>query len=273
MRASGDALVCEDGERYPLSHGIPDLARSNGETSFRHDRLARLAEVEDRHFWFLGRSLLVREFVRATLAPPAIVLDCGCGNGASLATLAADGYRTIGVDLLAEGLVRAQRRMPGAWLARASVDRLPFADGAFDAALLLDVLEHVDDVTALAEVRRVLRPRGAVVASVPAGPWLWSYRDEDAGHRRRYTRTGFRQLLAETGFELERLRAYQVLLLPVLTITRLLARRWPMLRDAEDQPSPIVNRVLGRITAAELALGHVVPLPWGSSIVAVARKT
>ena len=50
-------------------------------------------------------------------------------------------------------------------VAQAGGEHLPFADRMFDAVVLADVIEHVDDVTAtLAEVRRVLRPGGRVVA-------------------------------------------------------------------------------------------------------------
>jgi SAM-dependent methyltransferase len=264
--------VCDDGERYPVLNGIPDLVVDDGRTALRVDRLARLAELEGRHFWFAGRAALVGELLRATLLEPATVLDAGCGNGRLLAALAADGHRAIGVDLLADGLDRARRWAPGACVARASVDRLPFADMAFDAVVLLDVLEHVDDRAALAEVRRVLRRRGALIVSVPAGPWLWSYRDEDAGHLRRYSRAGLRGLLADEGFGVERLRSYQALLLPVLAVARLRGRRSPALRDLEERPPPLVNGALGRVTSAELALGRVLPLPWGSSIVAMAGK-
>jgi SAM-dependent methyltransferase len=200
------------------------------------------------------------------------VLDAGCGNGALLAGLAADGYRMVGIDLLSPGLSRVRRRLPDAWVARAAVDRLPFGDETFDAAVLLDVLEHVDDRAALAAVHRVLRPRGVLIASVPGGPYLWSYRDRDAGHLRRYTKASLRTLLDGSGFAVQCLRPYQALLLPVLLLTRLLGRRGPTLRDLEERPSALVNRILGAITRAELALGRRVPPPFGSSLFVVGAK-
>src|SRR4029450_14114602 len=65
----------------------------------------------------------------------------------------------------------------------------PFEDECFDAAVLGEVLEHVeDDRQALAEVARVLRPQGVLALSVPANPKLYGPSDRWAGHVRRYTR-------------------------------------------------------------------------------------
>jgi SAM-dependent methyltransferase len=270
--AGGSALVCLDGERYAVRQGIPDLVHDGEPVGFDPERLRRLAELEGWHFWFAGRAALVEELLRDALPTAGDVLDVGCGNGALLATLTRLGHRAVGVDLLAEGLERARERVPSAWLARAAADRLPFPDESFDAALMLDVLEHLDDRAALSEIQRILRPAGVVIACVPANPRLWSHRDEAAGHLRRYTKTSIRRLADETGFVVQRIRPYQVLLFPVVAVMRLLGRSGPRMRDLEERPSPRLNRVLHSITSAERALGRLAPLPWGSSLVVVARK-
>ena len=65
---------------------------------------------------------------------------------------------------------------------------LPFADDAFDLVTTLDVIEHIDDdVAALRELRRVLRPGGRLLVAVPAFMFLWGKQDEVSHHRRRYT--------------------------------------------------------------------------------------
>jgi SAM-dependent methyltransferase len=95
------------------------------------------------------------------------VLDIGAGTGivaeAILAAAPAIGG-VYGVDISAGMLERASARLPG-HVVRASAQRLPFADGRFDAVVAVHVLHLVPDMTAtLAEARRVLRPRGRVVA-------------------------------------------------------------------------------------------------------------
>lgn len=106
------------------------------------------------------------------------VLDCGCGRGFYLELLRAAGHRpAAGVDLELALLPQARRRAgKPALVANATLASLPFADGAFDAVLVSEVLEHVaDDSAALREAVRVLRPGGVVLLSVPHAdfPFAW----------------------------------------------------------------------------------------------------
>lgn len=95
-------------------------------------------------------------------------LDCGCGGGEYVRALAATGARAVGVEIEAAKLRAAARSGAGAGLSRGDLQRLPFPDGAFDLALVNEVLEHVpDDLVALREVHRVLRPGGRVVVLSP----------------------------------------------------------------------------------------------------------
>ncbi len=99
--------------------------------------------------------------------PPARVLDCGCAFGFMTRRLA-QRYDTAGIDLDPAYVARARRRAPGAEIRLGSADVLPWPDDHFDAAVCLDVLEHCPDPgAAVAELARVLRPGGTLVASVP----------------------------------------------------------------------------------------------------------
>jgi SAM-dependent methyltransferase len=155
---------------------------------------------------------------------------------------------------------------------RADATRLPIADNVFGAVLLLDVLEHVDDHAALAEVHRVLRPGGVAVITVPAVPWLWSYRDEAAGHLRRYGRRQLVQAITGARLAVLAVQYYQCLLFPLVAATRLLGRRGPRLRDLEERPSRRLNSMMAWVNLTEVRLGDAIPWPWGSSLVAVCRK-
>ena len=91
----------------------------------------------------------------------------------------------LGVDVVVSGL---RSRMPPSRRAavRASALDLPLADGRVDAIASLNVLEHIaDDVGALAEMRRVLRPGGRAAVVVPAGPGLYDFYDRHLQHERR----------------------------------------------------------------------------------------
>lgn len=96
------------------------------------------------------------------------VLDIGCGSG-RLAPILTEARQVVGVDIAAEALARAGLRhagIPGFAFARMDAARLGFADGSFDAAVMLDLLDLLPDpAAALAEAARVLAPGGQLLAS------------------------------------------------------------------------------------------------------------
>ena len=97
------------------------------------------------------------------------ILDAGCGSGPLSAALRDRGAVMTGFDSSAGMLELARRRLgDGADLHLADLGRpLPFPDGAFDDVIASLVLHYLEDWTApLAELRRVLRPGGRLIASV-----------------------------------------------------------------------------------------------------------
>ena len=66
---------------------------------------------------------------------------------------------------------------------------LPFSDASFDAVFIFDVLGHIDGDNVVAEeIRRVLRPGGALLITVPAFMFLFGHQDRMSDHKRRYHR-------------------------------------------------------------------------------------
>jgi 2-polyprenyl-3-methyl-5-hydroxy-6-metoxy-1,4-benzoquinol methylase len=143
------------------------------------------------------------------------VLDAGCGSGSLALDLCAAGYEVDAVEH-ADAFVdsvrqKAERR---GWQERlrvqqASVTQLPFGDGVFDGLVCGEVLEHVlpedgGDIAAVQQFHRVLKPGGALVASVPLNPRLWDFSDEWARHVKRYRREELVALLTDNGFVVER---------------------------------------------------------------------
>ena len=114
--------------------------------------------------WERRRSLLLGE-VRAGER----VLDLGCGAGRFVAALRDAGAEPVGVELAEAALERARRNAPGADLRLVEPDgSLPLDHASVDLVWCSEVLEHVADTAyLLLEVRRVLRPGGRLLVTVP----------------------------------------------------------------------------------------------------------
>lgn len=140
--------------------------------------------------------------------PGPRVLNAGAGSGSFSLRLAEGGFEVTSIDTSPAAVEALHSRVPGE-VAQADVTALPFADATFDAAVLGEVLEHVeDDHGALAEVARVLKPGGVLAVSVPANPKRFGPSDRWAGHVRRYSRQALLDACAAGGFTVESCRGW-----------------------------------------------------------------
>jgi SAM-dependent methyltransferase len=128
-----------------------------------------LADYYDEHL--TGFTGAVTDLVGRFLGEPAgRCLDIGCGGGVHLPALARLGWRVVGVDLSADQLRVASRRVPRAALVQARADALPFRDRSFAAAVAIFIHTDVDDLRpVLLEAARVLAP-GAPLALICTHP-------------------------------------------------------------------------------------------------------
>jgi SAM-dependent methyltransferase len=165
------------------------------------------------HVWgsapdFVGPRHELRERLLLDLylsaGPGPEVLNGGAGQGTLTRKLVELGYDVTSTDASPEAVELLRERALGQ-IVEADLTSLPFADASFDAVVLGEVLEHVeDDRGALAEVARVLRQEGVLALSVPANPKLYGPSDVWAGHVRRYTRPELLDACTATGFIVRR---------------------------------------------------------------------
>jgi len=153
------------------------------------------------------------------------VLDVGAGFGRHVYECARRGAKVVALDYAADEVVRTRYTLVAMvdggeitddeliGVLRGDATSLPFPDATFDVVITSEVLEHIqDDVSAIAEMVRVLAPGGRFAATVPA--WLpetinWKLSDEYhapksvGGHVRIYSRTELRSKLRSAGLTVD----------------------------------------------------------------------
>jgi SAM-dependent methyltransferase len=237
--------------------------------------MSAMLELDDRHWWYRGRRRIIRaELDRLALAPGSQILDAGCGSGRTLEELAPYG-EVHGIELDPVAAEVAVSRDRGE-VRIGRLEELPWEDASFDLITCLDVIEHTpDDRVTLRELRRVSKPGGFLLVTVPAYQGLWSTHDVANHHYRRYSRGRLSAAAAETGWRVRRITSFNGLLLGPAAAVRLAERRRLRQPDADYKPELTLgpewlNTVLEqplRLEARWLRGGRTMPA--GLSLLAV----
>jgi SAM-dependent methyltransferase len=237
--------------------------------------MSAMLELDDRHWWYRGRRRIIQaELDRLPLRAGAQVLDAGCGSGRTLEELGRYG-EVYGIELDPGAAEVAQGRGCGE-VRIGRLEELPWADEHFDLITCLDVIEHTpDDRVTLRELRRVCRPGGFLLVTVPAYQGLWSTHDVANHHYRRYSRGRLRAAAGGAGWRVRRMTSFNGLLLGPAAAVRLAERRRLGQPDADYKPELTLgpewlNSVLEqplRLEARWLRGGRTMPA--GLSLLAV----
>ncbi len=266
-------------QRTPIRHVVGERP------SFDPSHFCALSRSDEKHFWFRSRNRCIGEAVRTLPGFDGFeyAVEIGCGTGIVLREMQGLLSKTcvVGVELHEEGLTYARRRISGP-LVQADIRHPPFRK-SFDLVGLFDVLEHLeDDIEALRQAHTLLRTGGYVLLTVPARPCLWSYFDELACHRRRYTTRRLRSILLQAGLIPVYVTQFQSVLLPLLWFKRWVTGKRLAHANANDcqaaaesdlSINPLVNGVLDFCLRPEAALvKRRIHNPIGTSLLAVAAR-
>ncbi len=240
---------------------------------------ALMRRVEDSYWWYV----VLRESVAAAVATQlagksaARILDAGCGTGGMMEVLRRENkaWQISGLDFSPQAIEHTRQR-GFTDFTQGSVDALPYADASFDIVVSLDVLyfEGVDEITAMAEFRRVLKPGGALVLNLPAFDILRGEHDVAVKGVRRYAPSRVRDLVTQSGLEPVRVHCWNLWLFVPILCWRLLSR----LRQSDEaksdlsMPPAFLNSILVSIARLDMALCRAISSPLGTSVQAVARQ-
>ena len=193
-------------------------------------------------------------------------IEVGSGIGDYAAELAAGLASYTATEPDPDRLAVLADRFAGHPVVRVRRLGLPATEpGEHTAAVLLNVLEHIeDDVAALRSAARLVRPGGAVVVFVPAFNGAMSRFDRLIGHHRRYTRHTLGRAFSAAGLPVERLHYVNAVGLIswflLMRCARMIPRDGPALRVYDATV----------IRSAARAERHLRP-PFGQSVLAVGR--
>lgn len=242
----------------------------------RDEEYRRLDRLEASLWWFAGLRGLVLDLLAQHMAGETFrLLDAGCGTGGMLARVAERYPRAelFGVDYSATAcaLARAKAR---AQVRCGSVNDLPYADASFDTIVSLDVLDadDVDPRRAVAEFRRTLRPGGVLILNVAAYQWLLSYHDRAVGQSRRFNVHQVRELLAECRLRTVRSTYWNTLLFPLMVLRRKVFFVHRGTSDVRAVPAPLNALCAGLVGFERRLIGSGLSLPFGGSVLCVARR-
>ena len=230
------------------------------------------ASVQESHWWFEGRRRILETLLRdLSVQPGSTLVEVGCGTGANARVLRRWG-RVFGLDRSALALEEARQAFNQVLLADA--DRLPLAGDSVDVLCALDVVEHIDDdLGALVEMVRVLRPGGKLVVFVPAFRFLWGLQDEMSQHKRRYRKSEIAGLIADAGARVLRSGYFNFWLFGPIALARAIWRMHPVDAPSENLWTPHwVDRPLAALFASERHILSRWNPPFGVSAYVLAEK-
>lgn len=233
-----------------------------------------LQKREAKDWWFVGRrniilALLTKYFPRKKNLS---IIDIGCGAGDVIELLKPFG-KVIGIDS-DKGIVEFNRRK-GRDVYWGKIYKLGLPKESINLVALLEVLEHLgDDRKALREIFQILKTQGLLIITVPAFSFLWGSHDIAAHHKRRYTEKELERKLRDSGFQVIKISYMNTFLFPPIFFIRIFKNLLHIGQGRSDffECPSFLNVLLEKIFSLEARLLSKINLPFGISVIALAKK-
>lgn len=233
------------------------------------------AQVEATHWWFVGRRKLFRSIVENIgIASSDAILDIGTSTGTNLRMLREAGFDNVrGLDLHEEAIRWCADKGLG-HVDKGDICDIPSANNAYDLVLATDIIEHVDDdMAALREITRVLKPGARAIVTVPAFQSLWGLQDTVSQHKRRYRKQELIDKLCQVGLVADECFYFNYLLFFPIWFARKLIRLLGLKLSSENElNSLLINKILSFVFTFDIVTARKINPPFGVSVLVVVRK-
>ncbi|OFY47414.1 MAG: hypothetical protein A2W85_01760 [Bacteroidetes bacterium GWF2_41_31] len=232
------------------------------------------ALTDPNHFWFRWRFKILHTLLKPLLSGDIKILEIGCGDG----TVMKQFYDHLGVsidgcDINSFALKNINYKIPGNVYQYDIFELHPLLIDKYDVVLLLDVIEHIDNVNEfISAALKHLKNNGIIIVGVPAYQWLYSNYDLELGHYRRYNRSQIKQLFIELELDIIETKYWGLSMIPLLLIRKyyLKMNRKNIVEKGFGIPHPLFNKLALHIMNLETMFIKN-PIS-GSSLFAIAQK-
>lgn len=275
---TGDSFIQAGASTRVLSYEVGESGWSDELTE-----LHETATESGTHFIDVAsRRHAVNELKRALSTRPASIMEVGCSAGHLLVDMqrSLPNATLTGGDYTLGTLIKLGQKMPGIPLVRFNLADSPLPSDTYDAMVLLNVLEHIeDDAAAVKHIARMLKPGGVAVIEVPAGPELFDDYDRELKHFRRYKLQGLCDVIEGAGLKVERRNYLGALIYPAFYLAKKVSQDRPKPAAKREQHvtkaiavTSKLNPIGHAVMALEQAMSGAIEYPRGIRCVVTARK-
>lgn len=226
-----------------------------------------------------SRHDAIRQVKTVLHTPNPVIMEIGCSSGFLLKDLAKSFPQAviIGADVVKEPLYKLAQTLPGIPLIRFDLLKCPLPNGVVDVLIMLNVLEHIEhDMDALQNAFNLLKPGGALIIEVPAGPHLYDNYDAELFHFRRYSSAELEKKLSGVGFILLRKSHLGFLLYPAFAMVKFANKFLPAKKEKSRVSKQAASSSRSKLVdwAAKLESKYLASheLPFGIRVLAVAVR-
>lgn len=235
-------------------------------------------EVENTHFWYKGMRKISKILLDKYISKKTQykILDAGCGTGGNMSFLRRYGH-VRGIDISSQAIQFCKRRgLRNIYIG--SIDHIPFSSNSFDIITCFDVLGQKDvsnDLIAVQEFYRVLKPGGILLIRVAAYTGLYSYHDIAVHTERRYGAKTLIELLKKGNFQIKKITYANTFFFPIIALFRLFYRFFSQ-KDKYNSDVRKINSLLNKILYyplwIESKIIKYISIHYGLSLIGVAKK-